>query len=282
MSSWLTALIDVRGWAFIHNLPVVLHKSVRIHHKLKDVHVWEKVPKKIHAKPLWQQKVKLPDIFSMVGAGSRGWCITVLCSRRGESEVNGFPLLRVTVFVIPLQTSAYEEYCHFSHTSQRGWDVFSSHRRGVCDSHLSFRAIRAPVFLFPGATSDISPSSEIPHRFTKFAEMSGLAFTLFSRICLPSARFWEFSSSLLVVSQNSRVPPPKCWSGPEAVPLHSKKKKKTSRNARFLEWLWPRMRQHSHGRDSCTCRLLPQFLFQRRVDCARSGFEVELLFLVIL
>lgn len=192
MSSWLTALIDVRGWAFIHNLPVVLHKSVRIHHKLKDVHVWEKVPKKIHAKPLWQQKVKLPDIFSMVGAGSRGWCITVLCSRRGESEVNGFPLLRVTVFVIPLQTSAYEEYCHFSHTSQRGWDVFSSHRRGVCDSHLSFRAIRAPVFLFPGATSDISPSSEIPHRFTKFAEMSGLAFTLFSRICLPSARFWEF------------------------------------------------------------------------------------------
>lgn len=60
------------------------------------------------------------------------------------------------------------------------------------------------------------------------------------------------------------------------------KKKKPSRNARFLEWLWPRMRQHSHGRESCTCRLLPQFLFQRRVDCARSGFEVELLFLVIL
>ena len=86
----------------------------------------------------------------------------------------------------------WREHWHFSHTSQRGWDVFSSHRRGVCDSHLSFRAIRAPVLLFPGETSDISPSSEIQHRFTKFAEISGLAFTLFSRICLPSARFWEF------------------------------------------------------------------------------------------
>ena len=155
----------------------------------------------------------------------------------------------------------WREHWHFSHTSQRGWDVFSSHRRGVCDSHLSFRAIRAPVLLFPGETSDISPSSEIQHRFTKFAEISGLAFTLFSRICLPSARFWEFfelpprrfpeftgpSTQLLE----------RCWSRSPSF-----KKKKTSRNARFLEWLSSRMRQHSHGRESCTCRLLHSFFFK--------------------
>ena len=86
--------------------------------------------------------------------------------------------------------------------------------------------------------------------------------------------FENFSCSLLVVSQNSRGPPPNCWSGPEcrSPSFKKKKKKKTSRNARFLEWLSPRMRQHSHGRESCTCRLLPQFLFRRRIDCSRSGF----------
>lgn len=169
------------------------------------------------------------------------------------------------------------------HIPHREVGMFFLHIGEVCVTHtchsglselLSFFSRERPqTFLLPQRSHIASPNLQR-------CQVSPSLYFRGSVCRLPG--FENFSSSLLVVSQNSRVPPPKCWSGPEAVPLHSKKKKKTSRNARFLEWLWPRMRQHSHGRDSCTCRLLPQFLFQRRVDCARSGFEVELLFLVIL
>lgn len=222
------------------------------------------VPKKTHAKPLWEQKVKLSDILSMVGcAGSRGWCITVLYSCTGESKVNGFPLLCVIVFVIPLQTSTYEESTDTFHIPHREVGMFFLHIGEVCVTHTChsgpsellsyFSRERRQTFLLPQRSNIASPN----------LQRSQVSPSLYFRgsVCrLPG--FENFSSSLLVVSQNSRVPPPNCWSGAEAVPLHSKKKKKTSRNARFLEWLSSRMRQHSHGRESCTCRLLHSFFFK--------------------
>lgn len=82
---------------------------------------------------------------------------------------------------------------------------------------------------------NLSPFSEIP----KFAEMSGLSFTLFSKM---SSSFPRIHRSLHPLLEQS-------------IPFILR----TSRNARCLERFLPKVRQHSVTRECCTCKSLPPF-----------------------
>lgn len=112
------------------------------------------------------------------------------------------------------------------HIPHREVGMFFLHIGEVCVTHtchsglselLSFFSRERPqTFLLPQRSHIASPNLQR-------RQVSPSLYFRGSVCRLPG--FENFSSSLLVVSQNSRVPPPKCWSGPEAVPLHSKKKK---------------------------------------------------------